>query len=485
MRSFVSMRIAGPVLTVAFLALGGCSRSEPLPPPVIFISIDTLRAANVTSYGYERKTTPNLDRFAEEAIVCTDAVCNSINTLISHASLLTSQYPSMHGVQPGIPLRDETETLAETLSEAGYETAFFAAHGDWLSKRYGFDQGFDAFETGYVKADQINAWALDWLGEGRPSPFFLFLHYYDVHSDFATDGDLPYSAPSPEAGTFTKGYAGSFNGCSEDGELCASAYLKHLNDTETQLPVEDRDYIRSLYDEEILYTDRMVGAVLDRLRELDLYDKAVIVITADHGEAFQEHGSFLHDTVFEGVIRVPLWIRLPGAAERGRVDAVAEGVDIVPTILDYLGLEVDPGMQGESLLRIARGEEPESDFALVHSVAMRSSRWKIMQRLGQRLVFDLEADPGEREDIAAENATVVRDAEQHLGALMERYPPMKAYFEGRIDGRNPEIEMDDAERRRLEQLGYTVPAAPPGDSDAGGDDRSSDADGESPGDSRP
>src|SRR5262245_17362442 len=143
-------------------ACSGCSRSD-ATVPVILISIDTLRAMNVSGYGYERMTTPNLDRFAAEAVVFRDAVCNSNNTLISHTSILTSLYPSVHRVEPGVGLDPKWRTLPQILADHGYESAFFAAHGDWLVPRYGFDRGVDEFRSAYVNASQIDDWGASWL----------------------------------------------------------------------------------------------------------------------------------------------------------------------------------------------------------------------------------------------------------------------------------------------------------------------------------
>jgi len=453
-------------LAVLAAGCGGGDR----PVPVILVSIDTLRAFDVSGLGYERRTTPNLDRFAEEAVVFRDAVCNSNNTLISHASMLTSLYPSVHGVEPGIGLSDERRTLSEVLRDEGYATAFFAAHGDWLTQRYGFGRGVDAFRSGYVKAPAINRWALEWLEAEPRDPFFLFLHYYDVHSDFPHEGDLPYVAPPPYRGTYTAGYDGDFTGCSPDRSSCASAWLADLSRAGILLPERDRAYVRALYDEEILYTDAMLGELFDRLRELGLYDRSLIVVTADHGEEFQEHGQFLHESVYEPVVRVPLWIRFPGGEPRGPVDTLAEGVDLVPTILDYLGVEALGGTQGESLLPVLRGSEPKTEYALIQSTSMRSSRFKAKtDGRGGWVLFDLAEDPGETTNVAGEHPEVLEDMTAHLRELMDRHEEMAARFGGRIpEARGPRVEVSEEERRRLEALGYDVSRERGGTTDEGG-----------------
>ncbi len=470
--------LVGFAMIVALEGCGGSGDPESAAmPPVIVISIDTLRASDVSVYGYRRDTTPHLDRFASEAIVCRDAVCNSNNTLISHASMLTSLYPSVHGAVPGTPMRENATTLAERLADHGYRSGFFAAHGDWLTERYGFGRAVDDFESGYVKAPQINSWVDAWLESELEAPFFLFVHYYDAHSDFMGEGELPYNAPEGFRGAYTGGYDGDFTGCDETRERCASLYLKHLSDERVQLSEDDRAYIRNLYNEEVAYTDAKVGELLDRLRETGWYDRSIIVITSDHGEEFQEHGRFLHESVHESVARIPLLIRLPGGEPRGSVEALAESVDIVPTILDALGLEIPDRLQGESLLPILEGDEPQTEFAIIQSTAMRSSKWKVMPGgEGTRALYDLENDPGETRDVAREHPDVMRRFEEALGQWMADYPEMAAYFQGRIDGSEREsIEIDEAERARLEALGYTVPG-PGGDAkdDSSGTDEETD-----------
>lgn len=470
-------RFARFACIAAIALLAGCGGTRDAAstemPPVIIISIDTLRASDVSAYGYRRDTTPNLDRFASEAIVCHDAVCNSNNTLISHASMLTSLYPSVHGAVVGTPMRESATTLAEMLAEHGYRNGFFAAHGDWLTERYGFGRAIDDFRTGYVKAPQINAWVDEWLDSELTAPFFLFAHYYDAHSDFMGEGELPYNAPEGFRGRYTADYDGDFTGCDEAKDQCASLYLKVLSDERIQLSETDRAYIRGLYDEEVRYTDAKVGELLDRLREDGWYDRAIIVITSDHGEEFQEHGRFLHESVQEVVARIPLFIRMPGGSPRGSIESMVESVDIVPTILDALGLEIPDRLQGESLLPILEGSEPVTEFAIIQSVAMRTSKWKIMQSGdGNRVLYDIENDPGETRDVIAEHPDVVARFEQALADWMADYPEMAAHYQGRVDpGERESIEIDAAERARLEALGYTVPGSDSGDSGNEGTDR--------------
>jgi len=306
----------------------------------------------------------------------------------------------------------------------------------------------------------------------RARPFFLFLHYYDAHSDFAREGDLPYDAP-PGFRRFRDEVPSEFDGCSPDGEVCASAWLKRLSDEGTRLPENDRERIRALYAEEVAYTDAMVGRVLRSLRGTGILDRAIVVITSDHGEEFQEHGRFLHESVFEPVVRVPLWIRFPRGEHAGVVDSLAQGIDVAPTILDALGFSIPDAMQGRSLLSIVRGEPSPKRYALIQSLALRTERFKAMPDGGGgrgRLLFDLASDPGETTDVSSRYPEVLEDMERWLVEMMERHDGMAARFGGRVGVTRPveeadgpaaipsrRVEMDPHERARLEALGYTVP----------------------------
>lgn len=485
------------ILAIGVTMLGGCGGAGETPNPrvpVILISIDTLRSSNVTSYGHERPTTPNLDRFAEESLVFREAICNSNNTLISHMSMLTSLYPTVHGAEPGAALADGHGTLAEAFRDGGYDTAFFAAHGDWLVPKYGFDRGFETFESQYVKAPQINRWVTDWLATEHADPFFLFVHYYDVHSDFSAEGPLPYNTSEEFQGTFTSGYAGEFDGCNPDGSVCASAYLQKLTDDRQQLPPADRDYIEGLYDEGILYADKMVGELLDHLRETGLYDRSIIVITADHGEAFQEYGDFLHGSIQEPVLRVPLWIRYPSSKKTGEVAGLAESVDLGPTLLEAVGIDVPERMQGESLMSLVEGGERETKFAIINRMAMRSDRWKVLPKgKGRLALYDIRNDPGQMNDLSAEHPEVIEEMKDELRDWMSSHVEMANFFGVRAN-RKPtnKVEIDEAERRRLEALGYKLPDSTstgegqssddPVDDASGGDDGNGNGDGDGNGD---
>jgi len=446
-------------LGLALLALAGCdSKNTPRSdlPNVVLISVDTLRADVLGAYGSTRDTMPCLDELARESVVFLDAIANSNNTLLSHVSMLTGLYPTTHRVRPGeTTLPTFFPTLSELLHERGYATAFVAAHASWLHPRYGFARGVDAFRSDWVWADEIDARAIEWLRGHAREPFFLFAHYYDAHSDFAAKGPLPYRAPDPFFGRFHEGYTGAFDGCDATGKRCASDHLQDLSSAGEILPAEDLRYIRALYEEEVLYTDSMVGKLLDELRRGGLLDRTLLLFTSDHGEEFQEHGKFLHGTVFEGVAKVPLLVRFPGGSPTGEVAAMAEGVDLVPTILDFLGLPIPPAVEGESLLPIVRGEPRRKPYGMVHTVALRSSRWKAIAGSGGKpLLFDLAADPGELRDVASEHPDVIDSMWKYYEDLTRSQERRYAELAAQAGGEPAPVAISPEERARLEALGY-------------------------------
>ncbi|MGH7287886.1 MAG: sulfatase, partial [Myxococcota bacterium] len=368
------------------VVLLACSRSSPdsalssiptLPgdsPSVILVSIDTLRADHLGCYGYSRPTSPRIDAFAASAVRFSEGYSGAPWTLPAHAQMLTGHDPYALGViHKRSALPDGVPLLAEILASAGYETAAFvdSSKRGLVGAERGFARGFHeyhhaphrdglAFEYDARVTMEV---ALEWLRErrDRQKPFFLFLHTKSVHSvqggtpradertppydvprgdrfRFVTDEQARLSWSSPELGASTQ-YLSSLNEAYRSGERDPGAF-----------PAERRDALVGLYDGAIRYTDEQFGALLDGLATLQLLDSTLVVLTADHGEEFLDHGRLLHEQVYRELLHVPLIIRFPGQHE-GRV--VAEDVslaDIVPTLVDWLGVSTSFGFAGRSLL---------------------------------------------------------------------------------------------------------------------------------------
>lgn len=368
-------RTAGVRVCIAALLLASACGGAP-PPNVVLISIDSLRPDHLGAYGYERAgISPNIDGLAAEGIVFERPVSTTTWTLPAHASMLTGLYPAVHGVHSdGDRLPEAAVLVSEALETAGYATRAVVS-APYLNAAFGFDQGWDlyddaagVFENRPANADDSH-WgatspevhrraveALDAVGEG---PFFLFVHYWDVHYD--------YAPPSPYDTMFDPDYEGT-----------VTSLNFHWND-EIHRGMAPRDlrHIVALYDGEIAYTDSYLGLLFDELRARGVWDDTLVVLTADHGDEFFEHGAIGHRrTLFEEVVRVPLVLRLPGIVPAGRrVEAAVSLVDVLPSVLDLLGVANRPVLSSASLVPLwERGHGELSDDPQPRGVMTRLVR---------------------------------------------------------------------------------------------------------------
>ncbi len=456
-----------PVLLLAAAWLSGCAAGEPPAPPlpcldcnVLLISIDTLRADHLSLYGYERPTSPNLEALAAEAVVFEEMVNNGGGTLPVHMSMLTSLPPRVHNVLPNSDrmLEPERVTLAEQLQAAGLVTAAFTDAG-WMRGKFGFSQGFDLYDDEGGRLARILPKALDWLEESKDSRFFLFLHTYDVHSEWK---DHPYSCPGEYPERYWPDYDGGFTGCLEG--KCASQLFLWFNqqiksdpefDLGRHLTAEDLAYEMARYDGCINYVDDKLKILFDRLRELGLWDKTLVAITSDHGEEFLEHGRLLHQNApFEVMIHVPLVIKFPGGLFGGRrVGHLATTIDLMPTILEVLGIGPNPQILGTSLLPTLTDGRPVRRAAHVYR-SIRTPRWKLIEHNDGRWLFDLDADPGETVDVA--------DREPELVARMLAESDREAREDRRLfrqfkedkPATDEKVELTPEEIDNLRALGY-------------------------------
>lgn len=374
--------------------------------PVIFISIDTLAARNMSLYGYGRKTTPNLEAFAQEAVTFDHCVANCSWTLPSFMSVMTGLLPYAHRMQPDEKrtgmrgevwdlwyLADNRWTLAEALRASGFRTAGFVDNL-WITEKCNFPQGFDLYDAsaGELPHEDLDGGirhvvplALQWLDSlAAAEPYFLFMHAFDVHG--------PYLPPKPWSGRFAPEHEGpnvaadvlvnSFGGIPS----YISDGMAPGGDGPDELVTEP---IRSAYDEGIAAMDAALGEFFDDLRERDLFDEAVIVVTADHGESMDEHDYFFgHGVLYEQVVHIPLLIRLPGGKHGGR--RVAESVnllDLYPTLLDFAGLEPNRTyLHGRSLRPAIEGKPfppapTYSEGGLMLHAAVQYEGWKLIESL--------------------------------------------------------------------------------------------------------
>ncbi len=452
------------LLAVALSFLGACRRGDGEPRDVrcadcnvILISLDTLRADRLSAYGYGRETSPQLDALAADGVLFEDFIVTGGGTLPSHLSMLTSLFPATHGVTPrnGRSLHPGRTTLAEALYGAGFATAAFT-DGGWVRGKFGFFQGFEVFDEEGGRLATIRPKVEAWLEENADRRFFLFVHTYDVHSEWDR---LPYDCPAPYRDRWAAPYRGDFDGCREG--KCASTLLAWANSriAAGELEAEDLftdreiDYMSALYDGCIRYTDAEVGKLLDKLRRLGLYDRSLIVVTSDHGEEFAERGRFMHFKAgYEEFVRVPLILKLPGSRYRGlRVPHLAAMVDLMPTVLDAAGVAAGDEVQGRSLLPAIERNLPVRQAVHIHNV-LRTERWKYFLE-GNRL-YDLDADPGETRNVLRKTdgfdrrrwRRFLRRAQERDRRLFEEHETSAP--------RRGEVELTEEEIDELKALGY-------------------------------
>ena len=422
------------------------------PPNVILISLDTLRADRLGCYGYEKPTSPEIDRFAQDAFLFTSVFSPQPFTLTAHMSMMTSLYPRAHGVDKGVALSTDVTTLPELLKEQGYATLAVVDHGLWLDPAYGFGRGFDLYHrvsgSAEIKLDRL----FRLLDDRTREPFFLFAHFFDVHSDYDL---LPYEATPEDMELFAGWYEGDFNGCGE--ELCASEHLRDLSQRKEPLTGDDLAYVECLYDAGIRSLDRQVGRLFRELEERGLLESSVVLLTADHGEEFFEHGAAMHVQVFDEALHVPFMIRLPGGSA-GSSDQIASLVDVMPTLLDLCGLEPQ-GVQGVSLAPVVRGSAlaEARDHVLLDPreglpLGVRTPRWSMVPTQEGYRAFDVVTDPAQETDLHTEGELPAPVAELH-GLLDMEAERLRSFRDGVSPGGTMR-ETTAEEEDQLRALGY-------------------------------
>lgn len=423
---------------------------------VLIYLIDTLRADHLDAYAPDtRVETPGLDRFLRDASVFLDAHAQENWTKPSVATLLTSLYPWQHTATEGDSvLPRSAPMLSERLHERGYRTAAFIANG-YVSDRFGFGRGWDDYrnyirEGRRTKAQYVAADVLSWLdAHGGDGHFFLYVHTIDPH--------VPYRPPRSFLERYGDAdYRGPVN-FSHDSML-----LEHVKTGALSLGAADRRQLEALYDAEISYHDVHFDRIMDGLARRGLADDTLVVVTADHGEEFWDHDSVGHGhSLYEELLHVPLFVRWPGQAGARRIAGPAGLVDVVPTVFDALGEELPAGLEGRSLAGRLRGESPDAPGVVVSGFfdnqrAAVVDGLKVTFRRADRIaLYDLEGDPHEAHDLAAERPRALRHALAAMGralAATTRTTPS-----GRTRRTAPQAEhttIDPETAAQLRALGY-------------------------------
>lgn len=450
-----------PVLAALSLGLAaGCGPQQ--PRSVLLIVIDTLRSDHIGAYGYERETSPAIDALAEQGVRFERAYATAPWTMPSVASMITGLYPSGHGVKnvkSGVPM--SLHTLAEILGERGYRAGAVVSSRLLINKRgKGFAQGYHIYEKRHARGhDHIStegvtddAIRILELFAAQGHWFLLFVNYFDPHFNYLPHRDVGFA---PE----------------RVGRLDGRQRIQELRQKLSDFSDEELRFLRDLYDEEIRHTDAGIGRLLARLDELGLAEDTLVVLTADHGEEFRDHGWLGHtETLYEELMRVPLVIRMPGAPGVPRVvETPVSLVSLTPTILELLGIEVaEFDFQGPSLAPwvLRRGDpEPDSPVVEVDFVLPGDRRsgkrtlkkgivdehFKLIRDDESRRIelYDLDADPGERRNLAEERPELRDRLLRELDARLERA--------ARAAVPVPERQLAEEEIRALRELGYVDP----------------------------
>jgi len=417
--------VAGICLCTAQLASSAEPSVAHKKPSLLLITLDTLRADYLSCNGSKKVHTPHLDRLAQGGVNFTRARTSAPLTLPAHASIMTGNYPPVHGVRDNGTYRlpDEQLTLAEVLHGQGYETAAFIG-AFVLDRHFGLAQGFDVYDEGSWgnvdmlenlaaerSADAVHDAFSNWLkGRAGARPFFAWVHLYDPHA--------PYIPPEP----FRKRFA-------------------------------DDPYAG-----EIAYTDAVVGKIVEDLESQKLLDSTLVAVVGDHGEGLGEHGERTHSLlIYNSTIHVPMLLYLPGLIPSGKtVEHLTRTIDLAPTILDYLGVSQTVG-QGTSLRPLVEGKSPDEEIlayseSLYPSLNLGWSELRGLEAGEHRFIlaprselYDLKEDPGERENRIDSNPTMGVRLERSLESLMESMRPSVGRARQAVDPQTEEM---------LRSLGY-------------------------------
>ena len=475
----------------AAAALGGGAP----PQGVILIMIDTLRRDHLSAYGYERETAPNLARMAADGALFLDNISQAAWTKVSTPSIMTSLYPQSHGVQR-VPdrLSAAAVTVAEVYRDAGHATAGFCSNaftGRFTNLHQGFEEMHEAgsltTETSRSKTSRaVVDRAIAWLEQRPNTPYFLFLHLYDPHSDF--EPRAPYNTMWSEAShkdEHEKQREAALAAAKKNGEDRPFNELPFPVDFE-QAGLDAKswmDYEKGWYDGSIRGMDAEIGRLVERLRTLGIEERTLIGVVADHGEELHEHRKIGHGhTAYGEIVNVPLVLYRPGTIPAGvRVEETTRSIDLMPTLLNASGLAVPENAQGQNLLPlVAAYRDAEGDAATEAAAALGwESRpavseehgrddeddkddesysvvlegWKLIHNVKTQdkpefELFDHLADPFDVTNVAEQHPDRVKALEAELAAWREMVTAAKLPDDASTEG------MSSEEINRLRSLGY-------------------------------
>ena len=436
---------------------------------VILVSLDTLSANHLPCYGYGRNTAPNLCKFGQENILFNNAYSNAYFTLPSHTSIFTGLLPSKHKVNmpnfdkldPNIPF------LPQILQQNGYETYFNMITNNYLPVDKVYNRGIDQivnpnnfsnlWEKGLQKFKENNE-------KGQKT--FLFLHTYYVHTPYLIEDENPtytrkvfdtiptdaahYEACSENFISYLKSslevdltkqfwldktstYQTIYNdllNATDINKFCDKyhdklslyriGYVYNKNNINTSEKVE---YIKDLYDQKIVELDSLLSPLLDLIKQNNIRQNTILIITADHGEEFMEHGEIQHNTLFDSNVRIPLIMYIPGI-NNNQVNKISQNIDIVPTILDAVGIKLNYSFQGKSLINDIVWGKTSKKYVVAEKMSdgtktIRDEKYKLFlkqskNQLQPYLLFDIQNDPSESQNIIFSRADIVNGLKKEI-----------------------------------------------------------------------
>ncbi|MCE9593998.1 MAG: sulfatase-like hydrolase/transferase [Planctomycetes bacterium] len=455
------------VLCLSLALLCGCDHggAEPerptRPPNVVLVTLDTVRVDHLSTYGYARRTSPNLTELAGVADRYTAAQSTAPWTVPSHASIFTGRYTFQHGAeaseqapetatQNAVPLAERFDTLAEVLAARGYRTGAFVANDVFLAQRFGLAQGFQTYVPARKPAVQVNQPVFEFLAAKSNAPFFLFVNYMDAHRPYRTDPlddsaarGLPSPDPEP-AGALLDRYVEAVMG--KSGDDVASL----------------RERVVGQYDHGVAHDDLALGALIAKLKELDLFDDTVIVVTADHGEYFGEHELVEHNKdVYQEALRVPLVVKRARQTSGRVVETRVCHAELARLIGGALTADLDaefakhfPYAPGAPLelaeIWLSRPNELKASWGARFKrkrAALYLERWKYIRSSdGLNELYDLAADPRETKNLIGEKVELATK----LAERLERFE--RESLAAPTDG--VPVEVGAAELEELRRLGY-------------------------------
>jgi arylsulfatase A-like enzyme len=428
-------------------------------PNVILVILDAGRAGHFGCYGYSRRTTPEIDRIASEGVVFDRAYTVSVNTLGGMSSVWTSQYPDAHhrGVQFLEPLPRDRPTLAEWLSGRGVPTLGVVANA-MAGKAMGLDRGFSEFREAFVdkrygsRAEVFRKWAYPWFSEHKTGRFFAYLHFREPHS--------PLDPPDSFMEMF-----GPNRPLTADQRI-GNRWFEAVNSGRVRPTAEEIDHLVRLYDGNLAYADREVGALRSFLEQEGLWDRTILIIAADHGEQLYEEGHIGHSAqVREESARIPLIVHFPsGSAPRGvRVKELVDSTDLAPTVAEVFGAQGEKGpatFEGQSLLPVIEGQPGKSAVLVrtvwerpVYALVSKDAKLIYNTRTGEEHLFALQPTPDEAHDRATADPLRATFYRQDLHAWLARIARTRV---GEVSG-GPVI-MTREQCENLCALGY-IPCA--------------------------